>query len=171
MSHIEAMAQPVIAAVNGFALGGGCELALACDLIYASEKARFGQPEVNLGLMPGFGGAVRLPRKVGAGAASEWILSGEMYSAQRALEIGLVQAVLAPEELLPHCLKMAKAIASRAPKAVAASKRLLTEGMGILAAAAASLERQVFSELFDTEDMREGTTAFVEKRAPQFKGA
>ncbi|MEO1482455.1 MAG: enoyl-CoA hydratase-related protein [Myxococcota bacterium] len=170
MDQIESMPQPVIAAVNGYALGGGCELALACDLIYASEKARFGQPEVNLGLMPGFGGAVRLPRKVGAVAASEWIFTGEMYSAEQAAAIGLVGRVLAPEALLPHCRTVAETIAKRGPQAVAGSKRVLTEGMGVGTAAAAELERKVFSELFTTNDMREGTGAFIEKREPSFKG-
>lgn len=171
LERIEALPQPVIAAVNGFALGGGCELALACDLIYASEKAKFGQPEVKLGLMPGFGGAVRLPRKVGVSAASEWILTGELYSAEQAKAIGLVQEVLAPDALMPHCRRIAETIASRAPRAVAGSKHLLTVGMGLSRAEAAALERQRFSELFETADMREGTTAFVEKREPSFKGA
>ncbi len=171
LERLEAMPQPVIAAVNGFAVGGGCELALACDLIYASENARFGQPEVKLGLMPGFGGAVRLPRKVGAIAASEWILTGDVYSAARAKEIGLVCDVLSPDQLLPHCRSVAETIASRSPKAVAASKRLLTEGMALGPGEAAALERKCFSELFETEDMREGTAAFVEKREASFKGA
>lgn len=170
MEQIESLPQPVIAAVNGFALGGGCELALACDLIYASEKARFGQPEVKLGLMPGFGGAVRLPRKVGAIAASEWILTGEMYTAAQAAAIGLVREVLAPEALLPRCMEVAQTIAKRGPKAVAASKRALIDGMGMGAGAAAELERTLFSELFTTNDMREGTGAFIEKREPSFNG-
>ncbi|MEM6731153.1 MAG: enoyl-CoA hydratase-related protein [Myxococcota bacterium] len=171
MDQIESLPQPVIAAVNGYALGGGCELALACDIIYASEKARFGQPEVNLGIMPGFGGAVRLPRKVGAGAASEWIFTGEMYTASQAQAIGLVRDVLPPDALIPRCKEIAALIGTRGPKAVAASKRVLTEGMGIGTRDAASMECKVFSELFLTEDMREGPSAFVEKREPSFKGA
>mgnify|MGYP001792161534 CR=1 FL=1 len=171
MDAIEAMPQPVIAAVNGFALGGGCELALACDLIYASQNARFGQPEVKLGLMPGFGGAARLPRKIGQAAAAEWIYTGEMYSAEQARDVGLVRAVLPGDELLPHCLKIATTIASRAPLAVSASKQVLVRGGRVGGLEAASMERDSFARLFATEDMREGTKAFVEKREPSFKGA
>ncbi|MEZ4272963.1 MAG: enoyl-CoA hydratase-related protein [Myxococcota bacterium] len=161
---------PVLAAVNGFALGGGCELALACDVIYASSQAKFGQPEVKLGLIPGFGGAVRLPRKVGLAAASEWIYTGEIYSAEQAHAIGLVHQVLEPDALLPHVRKIAQSIAARGPLAVRAAKSVLQQGSKMGWEDAAELEREKFASMFNTEDMREGTGAFLEKRSAHFKG-
>jgi enoyl-CoA hydratase len=170
LASLEALPIPTLAAVNGFALGGGCELAMACDLVYASEKARFGQPEVNLGLIPGFGGTQRLARRVGLMRAKELVLSGEMVDAQKARAIGLALEVLPPEGLLPHCLKVARTIASRGPLATAAAKRVLEAGAGVDLATACTLELEAFALLFATDDAREGPRAFVEKRAPQWKG-
>lgn len=170
LARLEALPVVTIAAVNGFALGGGDELALACDLVYASEKARFGQPEVNLGLLPGWGGTQRLARRVGSMRALEIVLSGEMYDAARAKELGLCLEVLTAEKLLPHALAKAKVIASRGPVAVAAAKRALRAGTDAGLAQGLALEAEAFGLLFSTEDMREGTRAFLEKRPAQFKG-
>lgn len=166
---LEELPVPVLAAVNGFALGGGCELVLACDVVYASSKAKFGQPEVKLGLIPGFGGSVRLARKTGFGAAAEWIYSGEIYDAAQAKAIGLVRDVVAPEELMPKVRALAKTIAQRAPLAVRAAKRVLVGGAGTDVVTALALERGVFASLFATEDLKEGTAAFVEKREARWK--
>jgi enoyl-CoA hydratase len=171
LARLEALAVPTIAAVNGFALGGGCELAMACDLVYASEKARFGQPEVNLGLVPAFGGTTRLARRVGPARALELILSGDMIDAAKAKEIGLALEVLPPEQLLPFALEKARKIASRAPAAVALAKRVVHVGLALDTAAAAELERQAFGLLAATEDTKEGLRAFLEKRPAHFKGA
>ncbi|MEC9465505.1 MAG: enoyl-CoA hydratase-related protein [Myxococcota bacterium] len=168
---IEDFPAPVLGAVNGFALGGGCELALTCDIIYASSKAKFGQPEVKLGLIPGFGGAVRLPRKVGLAAASEWVLTGNIYSAAQAKEIGLVLSVHEPDELMAHVKKVAATIAARAPVAVKRAKKVMVEGLDMRHDEAAALEQSSFGHLFATDDMREGTKAFLEKREPEFKGS
>jgi enoyl-CoA hydratase len=170
MHRIETLPVPVIAAVNGFALGGGCELALACDIIYAADNAKFGQPEVKLGLIPGFGGTVRLPRKVGYGAAAEWILSGEIYDAATALRIGLVQAVVPAAELMGKVRALAQTIAKRSPVAVRAAKHAMQVGIGTDPTTASSVEVLSFAQLFGTADMREGTKAFVEKRDPVFVG-
>jgi enoyl-CoA hydratase len=161
---------PVIAAVNGFALGGGCELALACDFIYASERARFGQPEVNLGLMPGFGGTGRLARRVGIAKARELAYTGDYVDAQEAARLGLVNLVVAPEELMSRARATAEKIASKAPLAVAACKRVLVRGADVPLTVANELEATAFGALFDSEDMREGTRAFLEKRKANFKG-
>ena len=169
LARLEALRIPTIAAVNGFALGGGCELAMACDLVYASERAHFGQPEVNLGLIPAFGGTQRLARRVGPARALEIILTGEMIDAGKAKEIGLALEVLPADQLLSHALQTARKIASRAPAAVALAKRTLHAGLAVDAATAAELERQSFALLFGTEDAREGLSAFLEKRAPAFK--
>jgi len=169
LARLEALRIPTIAAVNGFALGGGCELAMACDLVYASERAHFGQPEVNLGLIPAFGGTQRLARRVGPARALEIILTGEMIDAGKAKEIGLALEVLPADQLLSHALQTARKIASRAPAAVALAKRTLHAGLAVDAATAAELERQSFALLFGTEDTREGLSAFLEKRAPAFK--
>jgi enoyl-CoA hydratase len=169
LARLEALRIPTIAAVNGFALGGGCELAMACDLVYASERAHFGQPEVNLGLIPAFGGTQRLARRVGPARALEIILTGEMIDAGKAKEIGLALEVLPADQLLPHALQTARKIASRAPAAVALAKRTLHAGLAVDAATAAELERQSFALLFGTEDTREGLSAFLEKRAAAFK--
>jgi enoyl-CoA hydratase len=168
---IETLRCPVIAAVNGFALGGGCELALACDFIYASSKAKFGQPEVNLGIIPGFGGTQRLPRRVGSAAARELIYTGKMINAEEALRIGLANAVFEPDALLSAAAKTAGEIASKGPLAVAAAKRLIRDGVDLPLPEANQAERAAFGEAFGTHDQREGMAAFLEKRAPAFKGA
>jgi enoyl-CoA hydratase len=169
-ARLEALPVPVIAAVNGFALGGGSELALACDLVYASERARFGQPEVNLGLVPAWGGTQRLARRVGPMRALEIALTGDVYDAPRALALGLCLEVLAPEALLPHARAKARTIASRGPLAVAACKRVLRAGADVGLAQGLALEAEAFGLVFASDDMREGTRAFVEKRPAQFKG-
>ena len=168
-SQFETGDKPVIAAVNGFALGGGCELALACHLRIASTNARFGQPEVNLGVIPGYGGSQRLPRVVGRGFALEMILTGEPVSAERAALIGLVTKVVPPAELLTEARRLAELIASRGPvalslaiRAVRASDLPLQEGLAI--------EAELFGKAFDTEDLSEGASAFLERRKPKFKG-
>jgi enoyl-CoA hydratase len=169
-ASLEALAIPVIAAVNGFALGGGCELALACDIIYASEKARFGQPEVNLGVIPGFGGTQRLTRLVGRGVAAELILSGRMIKADEAVRVGLAVRAFPPEELMGEAMKLAQEIASKGPLAVASAKRLLHQGADIALDRANSMEASAFAACFATEDQREGMTAFLKKRPANFKG-
>ncbi len=169
-ARLEALPIATVAAVNGFALGGGSELALACDLVYASEKARFGQPEVNLGLLPSWGGTQRLARRVGSMPALEIVLTGEMYDAARAKELGLCLEVVAPDRLLDHAVAKAKLVASRGPLAVAAAKRALRAGADRGLAQGLALEAEAFGLLFATEDMREGTRAFLEKRAATFQG-
>src|SRR5436190_2018215 len=159
-----------IAAVNGYALGGGCELAVACDMIYAAENARFGQPEVNLGVTPGFGGSQRLVRLVGKLRAKEMIFTGDWVDAKRAYEIGLVNAVLPREKLLDHCRSMADKIAQKGPLAVARAKRLVERGYDMTLRAANRQEAESFALLFDTDDRREGMRAFVEKRPAKFTG-
>lgn len=167
---IEAAPFPVIAAVNGFALGGGCELALACDFIYAAEGAKLGQPEVNLGVIPGFGGTQRLLRRVGPGRARELIYSGDMITAEQALAIGLVNAVFPTAELIPRAREAAAKIASRGPLAVAAAKRVLLRGESLDLAAANELEAQAFAALFGSEDQKAGMKAFLEKSQAVFTG-
>lgn len=167
---ITAIPFPVIAAVNGFALGGGCELMLACDLAYASDNAKFGQPEVNLGVTPGFGGTQRLIRRVGLPIARELIYTGEIISAHRAKEIRLVLDVMSPDELMPMVLERARVIASKAPLAVAQAKRVTEMGFDEGLRAANQMEQQAFGLLFGTADMREGMAAFLEKRSPNFTG-
>jgi enoyl-CoA hydratase len=162
--------KPVIAAVNGFALGGGTELAIACDVIYASEKARFGQPEVKLGIIPGFGGTQRLARLVGLQKAKELIFTGDIIDAQEALRIGLACAVFPPADLLPKAKELAKRIAAAGPVAVGQAKRAMNHGHDLSLPAALELEKQTFAALFGTEDRREGMGAFVEKRKPAFQG-
>ena len=169
-ARLEALPIATIAAVNGFALGGGSELALACDLVYASEKARFGQPEVNLGLLPGWGGTQRLARRVGAMRALEIVLTGDMVDAARAKELGLCLEVLPADKLLEHALAKARTIASRGPLAIAAAKRALRAGADAGLAQGLALEAEAFGLLFSTEDMREGTRAFLEKRPARFMG-
>jgi enoyl-CoA hydratase len=167
---MERAATPFIAAVNGFALGGGCELALACDFIYASSRARFGQPEVKLGVIPGFGGTQRLTRRVGIAKAKELIFSGEIVPAEEALRIGLCDAVMSPEELLPRVREMARKIAAAAPLAVATAKRVVQEGASMSLDHGVLVEMHAFAGLFGTADQREGMAAFAEKRAPSFRG-
>ncbi len=160
----------VIAAVNGFALGGGCELALACDIIIASEKAKFGLPEVTLGLLPAFGGTQRLSRAVGLNKAREMVFSGEFYSAQACLDMGLFNKVTTPEELLSEAKKLANTIASRAPVAVAKAKLAMNKGFEVHIDEGLRQESELFGELFNTQDQKEGIGAFIEKRQPQFAG-
>ncbi len=167
---IENAPYPVIAAVNGFALGGGCELALACDFIYASDKARFGQPEVNLGLMPGFGGTQRLARRVGAARAKELIYTADMVKADAARDMGLVNEVVPAAELMQRVRAVADKIAAKGPLAVAASKRVMVRAGDADLPLANELEATAFGALFDSADMREGTRAFVEKRPAKFQG-
>ena len=161
--RIENLAKPVIAAINGFALGGGCELAMACDIRIASEKAKFGQPEVGLGITPGFGGTQRLPRIVGIGKAMELILSAKTIAAEEAKEIGLVNQVVAPEELMPTALALANAIAAQAQIAVRASKQCIRRGMQTDITTAASYEALAFGVCCDTEDQFDAMDAFVKK--------
>lgn len=158
-----------IAAVNGYALGGGCEFSMACDIRIASEKAVFGQPEVGLGVTPGYGGTQRLARLVGAGMAKYMILASENIKADEAYRIGLVQKVTTPEELMPTCEKLAKKIASMAPIAVASSKTAINNGLNADIYTGLNLEVGCFTTCFATEDKQEGMTAFVEKRKPAFK--
>jgi enoyl-CoA hydratase len=167
---IEEARIPFIAAVNGFALGGGCELALACDVIYASQKAKLGQPEVNLGIIPGFGGTQRLTRRVGVGRARELCMTGQIVGADDALAMGLVDAVTPHEDLLTRARRLAATIASKAPLAVAAVKRAILRGQDIPIPIADELEATAFATLFGTRDQREGMRAFLEKRPPAFEG-
>ena len=170
MSGIEAAPQPWIAAVNGFALGGGCELALACDIRLAAENAKFGQPEINLGITPGFGGTQRLPRAVGDGWAKYLVLSGRHIRADEALRIGLVQMVVTKAELMTQAIKLAEELAGKSPLAMryckaavhAASNCDITTGQGI--------ERDLFALAFASDDQSEGMSAFLEKRTPEFNG-
>lgn len=170
MHMIESLSKPVIAAVNGFALGGGCELAMACDVRIASEKAQFGQPEVNLGIIPGFGGTQRLSRIVGKSMAKYLILTGEIISADEALRIGLVERVVPPEELMGNAIKVAKAIMAKAPLAVSAAKSAINTGYSLDLKSACALEIESFSAPFSTRDRLEGMGAFLEKRPPSFSG-
>ena len=169
MNFIENLRIPVIAAVNGFALGGGCELSMACDFRIASEKAKFGQPEVGLGLIPGFCGTQRLARLVGKGMAKYLIYTADMIDAAEAHRIGLVEKVVAPEELLPECEKIAKTIASKAPIAVAISKDCINNGFNADMKTASEYEINSFGLSFASADFIEGTSAFIEKRKAEFK--
>ncbi len=162
--RIEKLEIPTIAAVNGFALGGGCELALACDIILASEKAKFGQPEVGLGITPGFSGTQRLPRRVGVAKAKELIFSGKQIGAEEAKRIGLVNEVYAAEELLNKAVEMAKSFTANAPIAVKYSKACIDRGMQMDIDNGIALENELFAMCFATEDQKEGMGAFLEKR-------
>ncbi len=162
---LENMSKPVIAAVNGFALGGGCELSMACDIRLASEKAKFGQPETGLGITPGFGGTQRLPRIVGVAKAMELILTAKVINAAEAERIGLVSYVYPPEELMPKALEMANAIAANAQIAVCESKRCIRMGMQTDIQTGSAFEAEAFGVTCGTEDKDEGMGAFLEKRA------
>ena len=166
---IEKFPRPVIAAVNGFALGGGTEVAMACDIRLASEKAKFGQPEVGLGIIPGFGGTQRLMRLVGEGMAKELIFRGNIIKADEALRIGLVQHVYPPEELMPKAVEMAKEISTKGPLAVSTAKSLMNEGLDLGLTDGLSREVESFRQLFGSHDQKEGMKAFLEKRPPDFK--
>ncbi len=167
---LEGLSIPTIAAVNGVALGGGCELALACDWIYAADRARFGQPEVKLGLIPGFGGTSRMLRRVGLAWAKELVLTGEPVDAETAQRIGLVNRVFPAATLLEEALAAGEAIAARGPLAVAIAKRVMQEGQGADVRVAHALEQSAFGMVFASEDAAEGLGAFLEKRDPKFKG-
>lgn len=168
---IETLGIPAIAAVNGFAFGGGCELALACDIRLAGESASFSQPEVGLGITAGFGGTQRLPRLIGEGMAKQLLFTGERIDARRALEIGLVNKVCASDALVPEALAMAAAIAAKAPIAVRATKRAIEEGRALGMDAAIDVELRHFASCFDSADRREAMSAMLEKRKPlPFKG-
>jgi len=169
--RLERCGKPVIAAVNGFALGGGCELAMACHLRVASEQARFGQPEVKLGIGPGYGGTVRLPRLVGRGRALELLLTGQMIDAQEAWRIGLVNRVVPADRLLRESEQILRSILENGPLAVRACLEAVDTGLDVGVDEALLLEANLFGLLSGTADMREGTTAFIEKRKPAFKGA
>jgi len=166
---MEDVSFPIIAAVNGFALGGGCELALCADYIFAAEHAKFGQPETNLGLLPGFGGTQRLSRRIGLGRARELVYSGESISAADALRIGLVNRVLPAAELLAQTEQHAQRIAGQAPLAVASAKRALNRGFDADLASACELEATAFGALFASEDAKSGLTAFLAKQRATYK--
>jgi len=168
--RLETLRLPVIAAVNGFALGGGCELAMACDIRIASDKAKFGQPEAGLGIIPGFSGTQRLPRIVGASKAKELIFTGDMIKADEALAIGLVSKVVAPEDLMPACRELAKKIAKNATLAVAYAKAAINYGLETDIETGMAMEQSLFGLCFATDDQKEGMGAFVEKRSPAFSG-
>lgn len=165
---IENLDKPVIAAVNGFALGGGCELALACHIRLASDNARFGQPEVNLGVIPGYGGTQRLARLINKGRALEYILTGEMINADEAYQIGLVNRVYASDELISQAEEMAQKIISKGRFAVSASIKAVNAVNQISLDDGLKLESELFGSCCDTEEFKEGTTAFLEKRKPKF---
>src|SRR6476469_7503516 len=167
---IENLGKPVIACVNGFALGGGCEIAMACTMRLATENAKLGQPEVKLGIIPGYGGTQRLPRLVGKGIAMQLLLAGEMISAQEALRIGLVNEVVPQADLIARAEAIAQKIIANAPLAVQYAMEAVHKGMEMTLAEGLYLEATLFGVCCATEDKKEGTTAFLEKRAAQFKG-
>lgn len=163
---IEDSAKPVIAAINGFALGGGCELAMACHLRIATENAQFGQPEVNLGLIPGYGGTQRLVRYIGKTKALELMMTAAMINAQQALQLGLVNYVVAPEALIPKCVELLNAIKTKSPEAIDSVIKAVNAYDGTAKGFEAELVQ--FGRCFTTEDIKEGINAFIEKRKPQF---
>lgn len=170
LEFIERMPQPVIGVINGYALGGGCELAMACDILVASEGARFGQPEVNLGIIPGYGGTQRLPRLVGRNRAKELVLTGEMIPAQRAYEIGIVNRVVPQAGLMDAAREIAEKILSKGPVAVRTAKMAMNRGLDLDLGNACALEANAFGLAFSTEDRSEGMNAFLEKRKAAFQG-
>jgi enoyl-CoA hydratase len=168
--YMEKMEKPVIAAINGFALGGGCELAMACHIRIAAEQAKFGQPEINLGLIPGYGGTQRLPRIIGQSKALYYLLTGDMIDAQQALSMGLVSEVVAADKLLERVTQLAEVIRDKAPIAKKYILQAVTEGIDQNLDTALHVESELFGNICATEDMKEGTTAFTEKRKPNFTG-
>jgi enoyl-CoA hydratase len=169
MQSLEDLPIPVIAAVNGFALGGGLELAMACDLIIASDKARFGQPEINLALIPGFGGTQRLPHRIGHARAREFVMTGDMFDARTALALGLVNQVVALEELMPAARKLAERLASKSAVALRQAKAALRASFTMEEDAGLRFEQEAFGLTFASEDRIEGTRAFVQKRDPKWQ--
>ncbi|MBR57354.1 MAG: crotonase [Myxococcales bacterium] len=169
-AHLSSMNKLVVAGVNGFALGGGCELAMACDLIYASEKARFGQPEVKLGVIPGFGGTQRLSRIVGPRKAMELVVTGAMIDAEEANRIGLVNRVLPAEDFLANLIEALRPVLEMGPLAVAGAKLAIHRGLDLPLERALSLETEMFAGLFATDDQEEGMRAFLDKRRAKFSG-
>ncbi len=165
---IEALPIPVIAAINGYCLGGGCELSLACDIRYASDQARFGQPEVSLGLIPGFSGTQRLPRLIGTSYASELIFSGKIIDANEALRIGLVNKVVPRNELIPEVEKLASLIARQSPNAVALSKQAIKQGLQTVQSSGIEIECNLFAQCFSSPQHTEGIRAFLAKEKPNF---
>ncbi|MFZ5981272.1 MAG: enoyl-CoA hydratase/isomerase family protein [Candidatus Zixiibacteriota bacterium] len=170
MESIQYFPRPVIAAINGFALGGGCEIAMACDIRLASEKAKMGQPEVNLGLIPGYGGTQRLSRLVGRGKAMELILTGNMIDAAEAHRIGLVDEIYPPEELIDKALEMAKLINTKSPLAICVAKEAINKGLDMPLLDGCDMEMHMFGEICGSDDKNEGTSAFLEKRKANFTG-
>jgi enoyl-CoA hydratase len=167
---IETLGKPVLAAVNGFALGGGLELAMACSFRYASTNAKMGQPEINLGLIPGYGGTQRLPRLIGRGPAMEMLLTGNMIDAEEAFRLGLVNKVLPQEELLPAAEKVMGKIAGKSALMLRFLNQAVNKGLSMTLKDGLALEANLFSQCADSEDMKEGTDAFLNKRKPEFKG-
>jgi enoyl-CoA hydratase len=170
LGNIERLPQPVIGVINGFALGGGCELAMACDILVASDNAKFAQPEVNLGIIPGWGGTQRLPRLVGRNIAKEIVLTGEMIPAQRAYEIGLVNRVVPQAGLMETAREIARKILDKAPVALSTAKSVMNRGIDLDLESACAVEATAFALMFSTGDGAEGMTAFLEKRKAQFQG-
>jgi len=170
MNKLQELPIPVIAAVNGFALGGGCEVALACDFIYASEDAMFGLPEINLGIIPGFGGTQRLPRLVGRNMAKEMIFTGKMISADEAKSIGMVNKVCPREKLMDEAITTAKTIASKGKVSVRAAKQAIDNGVNVDLTTGCRIEIDAFALCLASPDAKEGTLAFLEKRKADFKG-
>ena len=169
-SVIENLDKPVIAAVNGFALGGGCELSMACDVRIVSETAKFGQPEVNLGIIPGFAGTQRLARLIGKGRAKYYIMTSNMMNAAKAYELGLADVVVKPEELMSACRETARLIMSKAPVAVMMAKKAVNHGLDMDLASGVAYEAEAYTTCFATRDRIEGMSAFLEKRASNFTG-
>lgn len=167
--RLENLSKPVIAAINGFALGGGCELAMACDIRIASTRAKMGIPEVTLGVIPGFGGTQRLPRLVGLGKAVELLATGRPYKAEECREMGLVNQVVAPEELLERCLELAEAISRNSTGAISYGKQCMSTGLELDLARALDFEQRVFALTFTEHDQREGMEAFLQKRPASFR--
>jgi len=171
LNKLQTLPIPVIAAVNGFALGGGSEIALACDFIYASENAMFGQLEINLGIIPGFGGTQRLPRLVGKNLAKEMIFTGNMITADEAYAIGLVNKTCPPQQLMEEVITTAQTMAAKGKVALRAAKQAINSGMNVDLTTGCSIETDAFALCMDSPDAKEGTSAFLEKRKPDFKGA
>jgi len=166
---IQRLTKPVIAAINGVCLGGGCELAMACHLRISGDRARFGQPEITLGIIPGWGGTQRLPRLIGKAKATEWILTGDMYTAQEALRLGLVNQVVPQDQVLKVAKDLARKIASKGAVAITQSLRAIEEGLDHSLEEGLAKEVQAFGHVASSEDSQEGIRAFLEKRQPQFK--